>query len=280
MRSKAGTKLRKGMVGLAACALLAGMLPSLAAQDDAEPIQALFITGGGWHDFETQKKILTQGLGDRVNVAFTVDHSAGGDTEGFIERHEDARWAEEFDVVIYSKCFSHNEDEDWVSRIVYDGHIEHDIPAVLLHCAVHTFRRTDGDSWQRFMGVHSYSHEGHHPIRVESLNDRHPIMQHLETPWVTPNGELYEIVKIYDTATPLAVGRNDSMQMVAWTNRYHGVPVFTTSLGHHNETMAHHNYLNFVAAGLLWTLGKLDEDGVPQQAYVRDGFGSGRDQDF
>ncbi len=32
------------------------------AEDAAQPIRALLVTGGGWYDFKTQKKIITEGL--------------------------------------------------------------------------------------------------------------------------------------------------------------------------------------------------------------------------
>ena len=38
----------------------------------AEPIKALLITGGGFHDYVNQKKILTEGVSARANVEWTV----------------------------------------------------------------------------------------------------------------------------------------------------------------------------------------------------------------
>jgi type 1 glutamine amidotransferase len=48
--------------------------------------------------------------------------------------------------------------------------------------------------------------------------------------------------------------------VVAWTNTYAGkTKVFATTLGHNNETVADGKYLDLVARGLLWSVGKLDE---------------------
>jgi type 1 glutamine amidotransferase len=47
---------------------------------------------------------------------------------------------------------------------------------------------------------------------------------------------------------------------VAWTNTYNGKSkVFATTLGHNNATVADNRYLDLVARGLLWSVGKLDE---------------------
>ena len=47
---------------------------------------------------------------------------------------------------------------------------------------------------------------------------------------------------------------------VAWTNLYvEKTKVFATTLGHNNDTVADERYLELVARGLLWSVGKLDE---------------------
>src|SRR6266545_7963726 len=46
----------------------------------AEPLHALLITGGCCHDYEAQKKILSEGISARANVTWTIVHE-GGDTK-------------------------------------------------------------------------------------------------------------------------------------------------------------------------------------------------------
>ena len=48
--------------------------------------------------------------------------------------------------------------------------------------------------------------------------------------------------------------------VVAWTNTYAGkARVFATTLGHNNETVGDGRYLDLLARGLLWSVGKLDD---------------------
>src|SRR2546423_1352143 len=47
----------------------------------AEPIKALMITGGCCHDYEQQKKILSEGISARANVTWTIIHEGGGEAE-------------------------------------------------------------------------------------------------------------------------------------------------------------------------------------------------------
>lgn len=268
----------RAAVPLLISAFLAGnvMVAAGASAGEPEPLKVLMVTGGGWHDYEAQKTILEEGIGERVNVEFTIDFEAGtDDSEGRISRHRDTAWAEEFDLVLYNMCFAQMEDDKWVNRLVLEGHVEHGVPAVLLHCAMHSYSFQDGygEAWEKFMGVRSKSHERRRPFPVEAVNTDHPVMAHFETPWTPPQGELYRIYETFDTVTPLAEGHGDKTHMVVWVNDFQGVPVFATTIGHHNVTMEHPNYLNLVSGGLLWAAGKLDDEGNPQCGYARDGFG-------
>ena len=42
----------------------------------ARPIRALYITGGGFHDFTAQKEIVPSGISARTNIVWTIDHTA------------------------------------------------------------------------------------------------------------------------------------------------------------------------------------------------------------
>jgi uncharacterized protein len=54
---------------------------------------------------------------------------------------------------------------------------------------------------------------------------------------------------------------------VVWTNTFGEARVFVTTMGHTNRTMADPAYLDLVARGLLWTLGKLEVDGAPAAGF-------------
>ena len=53
-----------------------------------------------------------------------------------------------------------------------------------------------------------------------------------------------------------------------WTNVYNGkTRVFSTTLGHNNDTVADDKYLDLVTRGLLWATGHLNDDGTPATGY-------------
>jgi len=55
--------------------------------------------------------------------------------------------------------------------------------------------------------------------------------------------------------------------VVAWTNEYgpKKTRIFSTSLGHNNDTVADGRYLDLVCRGILWTTGNLAADGTPAE---------------
>ena len=52
-----------------------------------------------------------------------------------------------------------------------------------------------------------------------------------------------------------------------WTSKFGKARVFGTSLGHHNETMQTEVWMNMVSRGVLWSIGKLNDDGSIEKGY-------------
>ena len=264
--------------------ILSGSLPQFAAAQNTDALKILMTTGGGpWHDYATQKDQIRDGLLERLsNVEITTDYE-GADTitmestDFFFSRHLEDDWAEEFDVVIYNHCNLQVKDEAYVKGIIAE-HVKHQVPAVMLHCPIHLYQYAEGDAadeWWDFVGAVSYAHERQNhpntsPYTIEVLEPQHQIMQNYPSSWRTPAGELYLIIDMHDNATPLSHAysvETDSYTETAWTHEYKGVRVFTSSLGHHNESMGSDVNLNLVASGVLWAAGKLEEDGSPAPGY-------------
>src|SRR5688572_16830272 len=62
------------------------------AANAARPIRALYVTGGGFHDFVKMEAILPPAMAERANVTWTIDHTAGKSTDVLIERHKNSDW--------------------------------------------------------------------------------------------------------------------------------------------------------------------------------------------
>ena len=225
----------------------------------SKAVRALLVTGGGYHDYKTQKKILTEGISKRSNVEWDVFM---GDAKQTKEKLGQEGWAKDYDVVVYNLCHAHETDGAFVEGL---GKVHHEgKAAVVIHCAMHSYHwKIPGETkhWPAMLGVTSPRHGRHAPIEVTNLVEDHPVMKGFPAKWKTPKGELYHIKKVWPTATVLAKGSIDggkNFHDCVWLNEYGKGKVFGTTLGHHNETMQEEVYLDLVSRGLLWAVGQLD----------------------
>jgi type 1 glutamine amidotransferase len=103
------------------------------------------------------------------------------------------------------------------------------------------------------------AHGKRNPIAVTFTAKDHPIVSGLAD-WTTAADELYNNIKVFETAKPLATGKQGADEaVVAWTNDYKGTRVFCTTLGHGNDVVGDARYLDLVSRGFLWAVNKLDD---------------------
>lgn len=234
----------------------------------APPIKALLITGGCCHDYDNQKYILPQGISARANVTWTVVHQGGDDRNVMIDIYKKPDWIKDFDVVVHNECFGGVTDDDFVNSIA-TAHRESGVPAVMIHCAAHSYRNAKTEQWRQLLGISTFSHESQRPLEVKNVNAEHPIMQGFPETWLTTKDELYKNTKVWPNVTPLGTSRgvDGKDHVLIWTNTDGPARVFATTLGHTNEVMLHENYLGLVSRGLLWATEKLDDQGRPLPGY-------------
>jgi len=223
--------------------------------------RALLITGGCCHDYQNQKQIITEGLSQQFpNIAWTiVQYSDGRDVRADVYRR--GNWINDFDIVIHNECFGGVTDGEFVRGIV-DAHRRTKIPAIVVHCSMHSYRNAPtADVWREFLGVTSRRHEKVKrslSVVASTESGKHPIVEPIAgKPWQTPNGELYIIEKVWPGTTVLATASSKETgkdEPVIWVNQFDGVKVFGISLGHHNETMQSDPWQAIVANGWQWAM--------------------------
>lgn len=234
------------------------LLSAADAVASATAIRALLVTGGCCHDYDVQKQLIAKGLMARANIEVTVVHQGGSATDSKIPLYQDPDWARDYDVILHDECFAEVKDPAWTQRVLKPH--QNGVPAVVIHCAMHCYR--DGtDSWFEFCGVTSHGHGSHYGHEVLNRDATHDIMKDFGPAWMNPQGELYEIAKLWPTAHPLASSKNrerGNEEVCVWTNDYHGTRVFGTTLGHHNETVSSPQFLDLLTRGTLWACDKLN----------------------
>lgn len=273
-------------------ALLAGLSTALLAED-AKPLRVLVVAGGCCHDYGAQKDILKHGIEARVNSIVTVEYVdvkaptfKDKATKPVFEVYKNPDWYKNFDVVVHDECAADITDAAYVNNII-DAH-RNGLPAVNLHCAMHSYRwgkyqqavkaGDDNAHWYEMIGIQSTGHGPQQPIAVSFTDKENPIVKGFAD-WTTINEELYNNVQVL-TAKGLATGTQkykdkksgkdvETTTIVVWTNEFgpKKTRTFSTTLGHNNATVQDSRYLDLVARGLLWSVGKLGDDGKALPGY-------------
>lgn len=236
--------------------------PLSALADSPKPnensVNILLITSGCCHDYDFQTKSMQLAFEKHgVAATWTVVNEGGTGTEAEIEFYKNPKWADGFDVVIHNECFAKTINEDYI-RSITKPHFE-GANAVVIHCAMHTYRDAVIDDWREFLGVTSRRHEHKSHYKVDVVAKDHPIMAGFPSDHVTAIDELYVIEKTWPNMVTLATStseKNQKAHPVFWTNKYGKARVFGTTYGHSNETFEDEVFLKALAQGTLWAAGK------------------------
>jgi type 1 glutamine amidotransferase len=270
----------------AACFLFA-LHPGANGQTEPtanKKLRILLVAGGCCHDYATQTQLLKDGIEARLNATVDVAYNEDKTTKATFPIYESDDWAKDFDLVIHDECSADVTDPVYVNRILKahrDGK-----PAVNLHCGMHSYRWDNfrepvkiGDSnagWYEMIGIQSTGHGPQSPIDISYTDKTHPITVGLAD-WTTINEELYNNIQIFPTAKALANGRQMQLPkqakgkakdpnakaqevtaVVAWTNEFgpNKTRIFSTTIGHNNDTVGDARYLDLVSQGIRWAVGE------------------------
>ncbi len=249
--------------------LIGSLLPSQA--QDPKPLKILLITGGCCHDYAAQKDILKAGIEKRLHATVDQVHTDDKSTKPPLAIYGNPDYAKGYDLVIHDECAAAISDEAVIAGVLSPH--RHGIPGVNLHCAMHCYRignagepavaGTPHGWWFEYLGLQSSGHGPQQPIEITHLDKANPISQG-QPNWTTVNEELYNNIQVFDSATPIARGKQsyvakdgtpkESDYVVAWTNLYQNkTRVFSTTIGHNNTTVQDDRYLDLVTRGIVWT---------------------------
>jgi type 1 glutamine amidotransferase len=226
---------------------------------------------------------MTTTLEERANVIVDIEYSPDKGTKFKFPVYEKKDWAAGYDVIIHDECSADVTDKAFVENII-TAH-EGGVPAVNLHCAMHSYRwgnfkkpveaGADNARWYEMLGLQTTGHGPQKPIELTILEKDHPITKGMEG-WTTENEELYNNIQIMPTAKPLMRGKQDAGDkegsnncVTTWVNEFGAkkTRIFSTTLGHNNSTVSDDRFLNLVTRGLLWATDKLDAEGKAKAGY-------------
>lgn len=251
-------------------------IQSLSAEE-VKPLKVLLLTGGCCHDYKAQKDILKTGIEARGNIVVTQIHTDNSTVKPDLPIYGMPEYAKGYDVVIHDECAAGISDPAIIAGVL-KPHLD-GIPAVNLHCAMHSYRfgnfkqevepSADNGKWYEYIGLQTTGHGAQLPIDIAFVDKEHPVTKTLAD-WTTTKEELYNNIAVHDGSHVLAKGKQGKDEtVIVWTNLYgpKKTRVFSTTIGHNNETVQDARYLDLVTRGLLWASGKIDESGKIAAGY-------------
>jgi type 1 glutamine amidotransferase len=223
----------------------------------APRINALIISGGCCHDYSGEAKVLMDAVGKALPVDWTVVVQGGTGTRGSMPVYANPDWSRRFDIVVHNECLADVDDPAYIRKIT-GGH-RNGPPAIVIHCAMHSYRAATEDDWREFLGVTSRRHTKPFPIPVTVAAKDHPAMKGFKADWVTPVDELYVIEKVWPKTTALATAVSPEDQKaypLIWASEYAGTKVFGTTLGHGAATWNDPVFQDLLIRGFKWAVGR------------------------
>ena len=217
-----------------------------------KPVKALLLSGGGYHDYARQVPLLVSNINHQVQVNFEVAYN--------LDHLTNTLFAKNYDIVIYDVCVDEVDSTvlENILRTIQEGK-----PAVMIHCAVHSFQKSARiRDWQNCVGMRSRVHDPFQPFQTEKVDPGSIILQGFPDHWQTSGDELYQTIEMTPDSHPLLKVKSPQDgrgHIVCWTHTYGKGRVFGTTLGHDLHTSQSPDYVLLLSRGLLWACGRLDK---------------------
>ncbi len=222
--------------------------PGGQASANVQPLKALFVTGGLWHDYKKLAPYITKDLAARDNTKFQVAYGT--------EIWRNPKFSDGYDLVIYDLCFD-DVDANLLDNALAAG--KH-TPTIFLHCAVHSFRNSPNVyKWEDYIGLRSKFHDKFGPFQISIADPGSFVVRNLPAHWMTRGDELYQTIEALPDSHPLLEATSPidgRTHVVAWTHQYGSARVFGTTLGHDSKTAESSEYRELLANSVLWVCGR------------------------
>ncbi|MFT4517625.1 MAG: type 1 glutamine amidotransferase [Halioglobus sp.] len=233
-------------------------LSTSTAVSAALPVKALLLTSPGvYHNYEHQTQLLTQGISQHANVHFDISVAQ-------LQRWETTDYSEGYDVLIYNICMADNTNSALIENMRRQTEAL-GVPALFLHCAMHSFRTTD--KWWPLFGLQTKAHE-HLRSLPQTKATKHPVLGGIGKDWTVAKDELY--INLAMDAQPLltSTGGDKQEHTTTWLKQIDGTTVFGTTLGHTDETLQDPSFQRLIGNALLYVTHHLTPSGEPEPAYA------------
>ena len=237
------------------------LLSLLSAPPQQDPTRVLVVTGGGFHDFEANPKLLLEGVQALMPLEVTrLKLVADGKkpVEGESQKpgqYLDAEMSKRFDaVLVYTQGEVLGLEQDHRDSLLH--FVRSGGGLVALHCAADTMK------WNRdyvaMVGGKFQTHPPFGPIKVRRALGDHPVLAGIGDMVLEDEFYYLDSCRLDDKSVLLTgEGPTDGKtRPLAWTKSYGEGRVLTTVLGHGPQTHGNQEFHKLVANGLRWVTQK------------------------
>lgn len=216
------------------------------------PLKILILTSPGvYHNYETQTQALADGVAKRIHTEVDVSLAE-------LERWKNTDFSEGYDVLIYNICMADNQEKALIANLRRQTE-ELGVPALVIHCAMHSFRGTN--LWWPMFGLQTKAHESLRPL-TQIQTAPHPILHGIPKQWTVANDELYINLQFEGLALLTVTGQDQKPHVTAWLAYQGATPIFGTTLGHSDETLNDPAFQRLIANAVLFVTDNLSDQGT------------------
>jgi type 1 glutamine amidotransferase len=248
----------KWILPITACIFIIALFTySTTPLRSAKPLKILLVTGGCCHNYDFQTEVIKTALPASLKVEWTVLNEGGTGTTAQLDFYNNKNWAKGYDLVVHNECFADTQDSAYIKKIT-NAH-QKGVNAVVIHCAMHSYRAAAINDWREFLGVTTrrHDHQSQYPVKV--VCPEHEVMRGFPAVWMSAKDELYIIEKLWPSARVLLTSVSESdgkTYPVAWTNQYGKARIFGTTFGHSDETFKDTLFVKLLGQGMMWAMDK------------------------
>lgn len=229
---------------------------------DGQPIRALLLTGGCWHNYSLHYgELRTAFEREKVQVEWRVISLS-------CERPDaEISWIPNVDVVLMNGCY----ERIHPSYVASFAKAIRTKPFVPIHCAMHSFRDAAPKPlalWHNALGIASKQHEHIASYNVRVVAQTSYVLAPMIRARIVRD-ELYVVENVLPRTRVLAYSSSQvtgQEHPVFWKRMADstGSSVFGTTFGHSDETWQDKNFMATLVRGTLWACGKLRDSALNQ----------------
>ncbi|UCD28169.1 MAG: ThuA domain-containing protein, partial [Planctomycetota bacterium] len=226
-------------------------------------IRVLMFACGIAHDYESLPEQLARALNQKEGLDVRISTDLADVNKKVLS---------DYDVILFNTCIKSGLKESQRQALLKA--VRKGKGLIAVHCALWCFQ--DWSEWRKIIGGILLKHDPYRSYDVIVIDRDHPIAKDLparftvtDEPYLVSerNPDMRVIVETADKHGPDKI-----IEPQAWTIRYFGGRVFTTTFGHDEKVQTIPTFIKLLSNGIQWAAGRLGPATLPGRKELQEGF--------